>query len=255
MKYKREKMPSDQQKDEKMAAQKEYVETREDYLIKGRNGLESAVLISDQLGNAWGGPKRMEMEKVKWILQTLNQNKINYAIIGGIAMGHHALPRTTHDLDILVASRDLPKVRKVFKKYYKGGTRVVQIYNIEGTRLDVLPANLRHRIQALEDSITSKIEGVQTSVVNIRDLLILKLLAVPERKDLGKKRSDEADITELLKYGRELLSKEDIVYVAKSVLAMGYTKEDVKKYQDIVQWLNQTLELLGMGDWKFMDKT
>ena len=68
----------------------DYIETREDYFLKGRNGLELAVIISDRLGNVWGGPILMEWEKVKFILRTLNENEIRYAIIGGIAMGQYA---------------------------------------------------------------------------------------------------------------------------------------------------------------------
>jgi hypothetical protein len=230
---------------------KEYVETREDYLVKGRNGLESAVIISDQLGNIWGGPKLMEWEKVKFIIRTLNENKIHYAIIGGMAMGQHALPRTTHDLDILVAREDLAKVRKLFKKYYKGGTTVVQIYEIEGTRLDVLPANMRHRIAALDESIDSNLDEIATKVVSVRDLLILKLLAVADRKDPIKTMQDKADVGELLRYGKDSITMEDIEYVAKTALALAYTKEDVKKYREVIQWLNETLDLLDLGDLKY----
>ncbi|MFQ5864221.1 MAG: hypothetical protein ACE5IW_03225 [bacterium] len=249
MKSKREKL-STKDRDE-FAAQEACVKTREDYLVKGHNGLESAVIISDQLGNFWGGPKLMEWETIKWILRTLNQHGINYAIIGGIAMGHHALPRATHDLDILVASKDLPKVRKAFKKCYKGGTTVVQIYDVEGTRLDVLPANLKHRVAALNEAIDSALEEIPTKVVSVRDLLILKLFAAAERAELLKKRRDEADVTELLNYGKKFLSKEDLEYIAKSVLAMGHSKEDIEKYRAVIQWLNETLELLEMGDLRY----
>lgn len=231
--------------------EKEYVETREDYLVKGRNGLESAVLISDQLGNIWGGKKLMEWDKVKFILRTLNDNNIQYAIIGGVAMGQHALPRTTHDLDILVATRDLGRVRKLFKKHYKGGTTVVQIYDIEGTRLDVLPGKLRHRVAALEDAIDSNLDEIPTKVVSVRDLVILKLFAIADRKDFLKKKRDEADVAELLGYGKDFISKEDITYIARNVLLFGYTEEDAQKYRTVVQWMNDMLEQLDMKDLKF----
>ncbi|NIR52238.1 nucleotidyltransferase family protein [candidate division KSB1 bacterium] len=228
-----------------------YVETREEYLIRGRNGLESAVLISDRLGNFWGGRKIMEWDKVKFILETLNQNGIKYAIIGGIAMGQHALPRATHDLDILVAKKDLEKGRKLFTEYYKGRTTVVQIYDIEGTRLDVLPANLRHRRAALNDAKESNVEEITTRVVSVRDLLVLKLPAIADRKDQIKALRDKADAAELLEYGIELLSKDDIEYIGRAVLGMGYTKEDVKKYRGAMQWFNETLDLLDKSELKY----
>lgn len=231
--------------------EKEYVETREDYLVRGHNGLESAVIISDRLGNIWGGPKLMEWDKVKFILQTLNDHKIKYAIIGGIAMGQHALPRTTHDIDIMVATKDMAKVRRIFEKYYIGRNPVVQMYNVEGTRLDVLPANLRHRISALDKAIDSNLEDIPTKVVSVRDLLILKLFAVAGRADLIKVMQDKADVGELLKYGKNFLTKEDIHYIVENILALAYTKEDRLKYQEVLRWFNETLDLLDLGEWKY----
>ncbi len=238
-------------KDKSAQPIEDYVESRLDYLLEGRNGLESAVMISDQLGNVWGGPKLMKWETVKFILRSLNENNVRYAIIGGVAMGQHALPRTTHDLDILVAAEDLEKVRKLFEQYYKSGTRVVQIYDIEGTRLDVLPANLRYRVATLDSCIESSLEEIPTKVASVRDMVILKLFAVADRSDLVKKRMDEADVTALLGYGRSLLTKEDINYIAKTVLSLGYTKEDAEKFRNVIQWLNETLELLKMEDLKY----
>lgn len=131
--------------------QKRYVETREDFFVRGHNALESAVFQSDRLGNLWGRRGFMEWEKVKFILSTLNKHGIRYAVIGSVAIGHYALPRTTQDLDVLVSTEDLAKLRDLFRGYYKGGTTAVQVYDIEGTRLDVLPAGLLHRKVALRD--------------------------------------------------------------------------------------------------------
>jgi hypothetical protein len=233
---------------ETLAFDDAYVETRDDYLLKGRNGLESAVIISDQLGNMWGGPKLMEWERFKAILRTLNENEIRYAIIGGIAMGQHALPRTTRDLDILVAMEDLQKVRALFEKYYQSGTQVVQVYDIEGTRLVVLPANLRFRVAALDARIDSNLEEVNTKVVCVRDLLTLKLFAIADRTDPVKALQDKADAAALLKYGAETITKDDINYIAKTVLGMGYTKEEAEKFHNVILWLNETLELLKMEE-------
>lgn len=227
------------------------VDTRKDYLLKGCNGLESAVIISDRFGNAFGGPKVMDVEVVKFILKILNENEINYAIIGGLATGQHAIPRTTHDVDILIASNEVEKVRRIFKNYYKRGTEVVRIFDIKGTQLDVLPAKLRHRMQALEDAVETELFGVKTKVVTVRDLIVFKLLAIPDRPELDKRRLDEADITSLLRHNKNKISKEDIEYIGQNVIAMGYTKEDVKKYREVIQWLNETLDLLDMGDLRY----
>lgn len=42
--------------------------------------------------------------------ETLNREKIDYAICGGWAMAIHGLPRATIDIDLLVLTKDLEKV-------------------------------------------------------------------------------------------------------------------------------------------------
>lgn len=44
--------------------------------------------------------------------ETLNREKIDYAICGGWAMAIHGVPRATIDIDLLVLSEDLEKVWK-----------------------------------------------------------------------------------------------------------------------------------------------
>jgi hypothetical protein len=46
------------------------------------------------------------------LTETLNREKIDYAICGGFAMAIHGFVRATIDIDLLVQTEDLPKARK-----------------------------------------------------------------------------------------------------------------------------------------------
>lgn len=43
----------------------------------------------------------------------------------------------------------------------------------------------------------------------MRDLIVFKLLAIPDRPELAKRRLDEADVTSLLTYNKNHITKED----------------------------------------------
>ena len=85
----------------------------------------------------------------------------------------------------------------------------------------------------------------------MRDLLLLKLFAIPDRPALDKRRQDEADVTALLSQNADTISQEDITYLVRTLLGLAFTREDVEKYQQLIMWLNETLDLLGMADRRY----
>jgi hypothetical protein len=88
-------------------------------------------------------------------------------------------------------------------------------------------------------------------VVSVRDLLLLKLFAIPDRPALDKRRQDEADVTALLSQNADNISQEDITYLVRTLLGLAFTREDAEKYQKLIVWLNETLDLLGMADRRY----
>src|SRR5207244_4098038 len=132
------------------------------------------------------------------VLATLDKNQIPYAVIGGLAVSHHAVPRLTQDLDLTVAMEDTEKFRALFPNCYQRGTAVVEVYEIDGTRVDVLPAKLRYQRAVVKNAVQGDIEGTPAKVASVRDLILLKMFAAPNRPDLAARRQDEEDITGLL---------------------------------------------------------
>lgn len=51
--------------------------------------------------------------ELKVITSTLKQNNLEYALCGGLAMAVHSFPRATVDIDIIVLSQDILKLKKI----------------------------------------------------------------------------------------------------------------------------------------------
>lgn len=67
-----------------------------------------------------------------WIQKYFNDNGIPHAIIGGIAVGAYAKPRTTSDVDVVIHRKDLDKVLALFPNH-----EPLYMGNREGYKIDV----------------------------------------------------------------------------------------------------------------------
>lgn len=226
-------------------------ESQAEYLLPGCNALETAVHLSERIGPMFRRKPLMEMWRVKEILESLNANGIRYAIIGGLAVAHHAVPRTTKDLDLVILADDVPRVHDLFREHYVKGTAVARIYDYEGTEFDVQPANLRFQQRTVRNAIDGELFGAQTKIASVRDLLLLKLWAAPERPVYAKQMQDQADIGQLLESHKDEITAADIADMCDELRKLCFTREDENKRKRAVEWLNATLEELGMGDRKY----
>lgn len=223
--------------------------SKEEYLIPGHNGLETCVILSGTRFFAKGGI--MERDTVKDVLRRFNESGVRYCLVGGLAVAHHSVPRHTEDMDILVLPEDLPLVQQLLKGHQQRGTAVVLIFQIGDTRVDIIPANLRAKRAAVLSAIDDVMDELPVKVANLRDMILLKLWAAPERPELRKRTQDESDVIGLLELNPEKVSAEDIAYICRATLAMAYTADEMKKARARVQWLNDVLEKLGLSDRRF----
>jgi len=224
--------------------------TQEEYLIRGHNGLETGVILSEM---RFFDKERsfMDSTTVKDVIRRFNVEGVRYCLVGGLAMAHHSIPRRTQDVDLLVLPEDVPLVQRLLQGCQQRGTAVVLVFQIGDTRIDIIPANLRAKRAAVFGSIEDVMDDVPVKVVNLRDLILLKLWAAPERPELGKRMQDEADIVTLIEMNAEKVSSETVDYICTSLLALAYSPEDVRKYRGQVEWLNGLLEKLGLGDRRY----
>lgn len=221
------------------------------YLIPGHNGLETCVILSETRLFA-GERSFMERETVKDVLRRFNEYGVRYCLVGGLALAHHSIPRRTQDMDVMVLPEDLPLVQRVLAGHEFRGTAAVMVFQIEDTRIDVMPANLRAKRQAVLNAIEDVIDELPVKVAGLRDMIMLKLWAAPDRPELGKRAQDEADVIGLIEMNPDKVSAEDIAHICRTLLALAYTPEDIKKHQAQIEWLNDVLEKLGMSDRRFL---
>jgi len=217
-----------------------------EYLLPGCNALETSLLLAQE----WKGKGKpyMLIDTVKRVLETLDQNQIPYAVIGGLAVSHHAVPRLTQDVDLAVRQEDMGRIRALFPASYQRGTSVVEVYHIEGTRVDFLPAKLRYQREVVANAVAGDIQGLPAKVASVRDLLLLKMFAAPDRHELDARRADEADITSLLRVNSAAVTVQDIRYIGDRMLELCFTADDRGKTVKQLQWLNDTLQQLNMAE-------
>jgi hypothetical protein len=107
---------------------------------------------------------------------------------------------------------------------------------------------------AIDNALDVLVHDIPAKVVSVGDLLLLKLLAIPDRPDPVKAMQDRTDVAALVRDNSDKISREDIRYLARSLRDLVFTREDARKYADLLRWLNETLELLGMADRRYEEQ-
>lgn len=147
----------------------------------------------------------MDFKKVIGIiLKDFAEQQIEYAFIGGFALGALGIVRSTQDLDLLAPSKDLPKVDAILGAHsYQLNYRSENVsqYVSAGKpfgSIDLLHAFRPRALAMLQRARQIPIfEGqFEIPVVCPEDLIGLKLQA--EMNDPKRKPGDEADIELLL---------------------------------------------------------
>ena len=110
---------------------------------------------------------------------------------------------------------------------------------------------MRAKRDAVISALDDLLDETPVRVVSLRNLLLLKMWAAPDRPERGKRLRDETDIVELIEMNSEHVSATDIAYICRTLLAMCYTTEDMNKYRAQIEWLNRELELQGLGDRRY----
>ena len=88
----------------------------------------------------------------------------------------------------------------------------------------------------------------QARVSSVRDLLLLKMFAAPNRPDLRAQKQDETDIIGLLQLNASTITAQDIRYIGDRMLELCFTAKDRAQTLSQLRWLNDTLAQLHMSD-------
>lgn len=138
------------------------------------------------------------------IAQHLQAEKIEYALIGGVAMAFHAEPRFTKDIDILIKEKGLEKMVNILKKegYFPSSApwsfrntgltlhRFLKIEDGDEMIIDILVSANKHYERIVDNALNAESEGTGiVRLANKKDLIWLK--------KMRNSKQDQADVEKL----------------------------------------------------------
>ena len=178
------------------------------------------------------------------VVQRLQKEGIEYALIGGVAVAFHTEPRFTKDIDLLIRESELDRVTEVLKRegYFRSSTpwtfrdsnltlhRFMRVEEQDEMIVDVLVAGDERHGQIISNALEAESEDTGVvRVVSKADLIWLK------RQRNSKQ--DEADIARL--------EDEEFIMVAGSSRPL---MEALKiAHVELVRWL---VEDYGFDKWE-----
>ena len=141
-----------------------------------------------------------KVDIVQAFLDALSTSKIDYCVIGGLAVNAYAEPVVSLDLDIVVAAKNIETVIKAVKSQFK-----VQQFT-HSVNLSTDKSDLRIQLQTdsrYQDFISraSKhaVLGYSMKVASVEDVLRGKIWAYSdEQRRRSKRQKDLADIVRLI---------------------------------------------------------
>lgn len=130
------------------------------------------------------------IETLKELKSLFEKSKINYAILGGLAVGAWGRSRATDDIDLVLESsrKKLDTLIKALKKTkYKirfvGSTNPPDLLEITKEkndmriRIDIMLSNIPYQEEALKRKILLKVFDIELPFISAEDLIIHKLIS------------------------------------------------------------------------------
>lgn len=148
----------------------------------------------------------MDLKKaLRLIVAEFQKKDVNYAIIGGFAMGALGIPRSTIDLDLLVPADSLQKIEAImlalgYKKVFSSENASQYVSpSAEMGEVDFLHAFRPISIKMLADAEVIPVFGKEASVkvLKAEDIIALKLQSI--NNNPARLAKDNSDIEELMK--------------------------------------------------------
>jgi predicted nucleotidyltransferase len=148
----------------------------------------------------------MDLKKaLSLLVAEFENNDVRYALIGGFAIGALGIPRSTIDLDFLVASDALDRVEPImlelgYKKVFASENASQYVSpSVEMGEVDFLHAFRPISMKMLAEAEDIVVFGreVRVKVLRAEDIIALKLQAI--NNNPARLAKDNSDIDELMK--------------------------------------------------------
>lgn len=122
------------------------------------------------------------------LIQKMNEAKIPNALVGGIALSFHTEPRYTKDIDFLILSKDIDRVKSILKKMgyiFEADTftfkntnitlhRLTKIEGEDSLSIDLLEGSEERHRKIITNAVVDLTEYGPVSIANREDLIWLK---------------------------------------------------------------------------------
>lgn len=126
-------------------------------------------------------------EDFKKFLRLLKENKVEYLLVGGYAVGFYGYPRPTGDMDIWIARtpENAEKVVAVLEKFgFSSPELTVELFTLEKSivRMGVAPFKLEiityidgvEFTEGFAEKVVAEIDGVEVNLISLLNLKINK---------------------------------------------------------------------------------
>ncbi len=116
-------------------------------------------------------------EAIELLFEILEERKIEYVLVGGIAMLSYVEGRNTQDIDFVMSRKDLESIPEIIlsgedKNFARG--------EFEGLQVDLLLTTNPLFKKAQEDYVSeTEINGRTIRIISVEGLVVLKLYAIP----------------------------------------------------------------------------
>ena len=142
-------------------------------------------------------------DEFRLLISDLEKNDIRYALVGGVAMAFYDEPRFTEDIDMVVFTDDMEKLKILLKEkgYFESSEswtfqkieitlhRFIKIVDEDHMIIDALVPSLNIAKRIIMNSVIAESENGQVRIASKQDIIWLK--------SFRNSKQDQADIERL----------------------------------------------------------
>jgi hypothetical protein len=146
------------------------------------------------------------LSELNEIIKRLNDEKVDYALCGGLAVAIYGFVRATEDIDLLILLKDIVKIKNILLNngytieanpitFQSDKVKIERITKIDQKKGDAISVDLL----LVTPEIEKVWDSIQTLIWNGMELSIVSKQGLIDLKKLRNSKQDQADIEYLMK--------------------------------------------------------